>query len=134
MDGQEPSKAGDNQYRQQLVIWLALVMSLVMYFVILRLVPPPVTEAVPGLVTGLMVGAIGLVAFSFLVRNRMVARGDTEGAPRQPPAPMIVPLAMCEAAALFGVVVWFVAGTAEAYYFLLLGGIGMLLHYPKREV
>lgn len=133
MHGQEPSSPADNQHRQQLVIWLAMVMSLVMYFLILRLVPAPVTEGVPGLVTGLMVVAIGLVALSFLVKSRMASRGDGEGPPRQSHAAMIVPVAMCEAAALFGVVVWFVAGSVEAYYFLLLGLVGMLLHYPKRE-
>jgi uncharacterized membrane protein len=36
-----------------------------------------------------------------------------------------------EAAALFGVTVWFVTGSSKAYWFLVLGLAGMLYHTPR---
>ena len=46
----------------------------------------------------------------------------------------LVAITMCEAAALFGVVAWFVTATSHYYWFLILGAAGMLLHFPQREV
>jgi hypothetical protein len=41
-------------------------------------------------------------------------------------------LVLSEAAALFGVVVWFVTGSPQYYLFLLIGGGAMVLHFPTR--
>ena len=125
----QPAKV---QYRQRLMVWFVMVVSLGMYLVVMRLAPPAEPKENPGLVTSLMVAAIAMVAMSFLVKSRLSGGAQLQQRPRQTDIAHIIPLVMCEAAALFGLVVWFVTGSIQGYYFVLLGLVGMLFHYPKR--
>jgi hypothetical protein len=46
---------------------------------------------------------------------------------------LIVGLALCEAAALFGLMDRVVTGNRYYFVLLLIAAIGMLLHFPRRE-
>ena len=127
-----PDQRSKAQYRQRRIAWFLLVISLGMYFVVMRLAPPAMPRESPGLVTGLMLAAIGVVALSFWVKSRLSRGPEREQAPPRTEIAYLIPLVMCEAAALFGVVVWFVTASIQAYYFVLLGLVGLLFHYPKR--
>jgi hypothetical protein len=127
-----PDQQAKAQHRQRLVVWFSLLMSLGMYIVVMQLAPPATPRENPGLVTGLMVAAIGMVALSFWVKSRLSGGPGRGRTPRQTDMAYIIPPVMCEAAAVFGVVVWFVTASIQAYYFVLLGLAGLLFHYPKR--
>ena len=45
----------------------------------------------------------------------------------------IAALALCESAALFGIVIHFVTGSASFYVAFAVGLIGMLLHFPQKK-
>jgi hypothetical protein len=86
--------------RVLVILWLAMAASIAMYFVVIQRVQPTRAHENPALLNGLMVAAIGLVGTSFLVKSRIrAARGER-------PA-LLIALALCEAAALCGLVVWF---------------------------
>ena len=48
-------------------------------------------------------------------------------------AGFILALALCEVAALMGMVALFVTLSKYAYLLFALGALGMLLHFPRRE-
>jgi len=108
---------------QQVIVWLVMLVSIVMYCVVAKVVPPADPQPNPMIERIFMLVAVGLVGASFVIKKRIGA-----GAP--PAARLIIPLALCEAAALFGVVVWFVTGWQYYYVFLVLGAAGQVLHYP----
>ena len=113
---------------QFLILWAASATSVVLFFVVTRFAPPP--EGVrdnPVLLAALLAAAAGLTAASFLIRNRIGA----DAPPQRRLTAMTIALAMCEAAAIFGLVVHFTAGSELYWVFLLIGLAGILLHFPR---
>jgi hypothetical protein len=126
MQNQEPTGPTEEMHRQRLVFWFAMFISLMMYLIILSIVPTDAAGENPALSYGLLAAAVGLVAISLLIKGRL------PGSRRQGINPLVIPMALCEAAGLFGVVVHFVTGAPTAPYFILLGAFGMILHFPRR--
>jgi len=122
----------EQQYRFQLILWFAMVFSIVMYLVVIRLVPPQAAADNPTLVSALLVVAFSVVAASFLVKFRFFARAAETGNAQFRRAGFLIALVLCEVAALLGVIVWFLTGSSRTSWFLLLGFAGDLLHFPAR--
>jgi F0F1-type ATP synthase membrane subunit c/vacuolar-type H+-ATPase subunit K len=119
------------EQRVRSVLWMSFAVSVVIYFILLQIQQPRQPEENPAVVTALMVIALGLVAASFAVKG-WIARTGEDSAERRRKA-FLLPIVMCEAAAIFGLVTRFAFGFEQYYWFLLLGLAGILLHYPKRE-
>lgn len=109
-------------YRQQLVLWVAMAISIPVYFVVARMVQPVDVQANETLVAVLLVVALSLVGLSFPMKSRLRKQSG-----------LIVALILCEAAALFGLVIRFATGSPYYYVFLALGFAGVLLHFPRRQ-
>ena len=104
------------------VLWLVMAMSIVMYFVVIQMVKPTRAQENPTLVTALLIAALVLVAASFPVKSRLRAQSEKSA--------LLVALALCEAAALCGLVIWFSTAWPYYYVFLLLGLAGQAMHFP----
>ena len=128
--GSPPSAAAHHIQR---ILWLAMILSVGMYFAVAQFVQSPSTQDNPTLVTTLLVVAVTLVASSFQVRKQLLARSRNGGGPQAALTAHIVALALCESAAVFGLVVYFVTGSPRYSWFLVLGLAGLLLHYPRPE-
>ena len=133
MHGQDPEKTAEAQHRMQRVLWAAMTSFIPVYFLLAQVVQPQVSQEYSTIVTILLVLAIGQVAASFSIKSLLRARTDRGDKSGGEQTAFIVALALCESAALFGIVAWFVAGYPQYYLFMLIGLAGMLLHYPKRE-
>jgi uncharacterized membrane protein len=120
------------EYRQQVVIWLAMVVAIGLYFAILRLAQPASPTDNPLLVDILLFVALVLLGVSFAVKNVFLARGRAQNKPALRRAGPLIALVLCDTAALFGILVWFMTGSPRANWFLLIGLAGVLLHYPSR--
>jgi hypothetical protein len=103
------------------ILWSAMTMAIVPYFVIAKIVVPPDPRPSSTLVTAMMAGAIALVAVSFAAKAK--APNPRTGA--------ILAYALCDAAALLGVVTHFVTGSPDFYLMMLVGLAGMVLHFPR---
>jgi F0F1-type ATP synthase membrane subunit c/vacuolar-type H+-ATPase subunit K len=108
-----------------------MLVSVLLYFVVVRMSRPEHPTDDPGLVRTLLVIALGFTVASFLARNRFETRARDNKMPALGRVGLLLALALCEAAALLGVVVWFVTASPLYYWFLLMGIAGILLHYPK---
>src|ERR1017187_3936856 len=110
--------------RFRLIFWIVMFMAIPIYYFVMRTTPPEAPTADPTLSNILVPLSVVMVGLSIPIR-KLVAR-------RQPKNAFILALALCEAAALYGVVVWSTTGSPRSYYCLLAGAAGMLLHFPRR--
>jgi magnesium-transporting ATPase (P-type) len=126
------------RYQTMLILWFALLMSVVMYFVFLLLAAPPLsteprTQAQSVLIVVLtMTGAI-MVALSVLVKNRFFERSVDQQNVVLVQQGMIAACAMCEVSALLGLLERLVIGYPAYYLLFLFAAAGILLHFPRRR-
>jgi len=122
------------RHRTLITLWAAQFMALVMFFVFTRLVrPEEPPEPNPMLLAVLGLAALVAVGASFAFKAMLLGRSRAErSAPRAHTA-YVLAFALCEAAALFGVMAHFVIGAPEAVYFFALAALGLLLHFPRRQ-
>jgi hypothetical protein len=119
----QPPASDERRFR--LIVWIVMFMfmSIPMYYVMMRMVPPDVADADSNFPAILMPLSVVTMGLSIPIR-RLVAR-------TKPRIAFVLGLILCEAAALFGVVAWFATGSPRSYYCLATGVMGMLLHFPR---
>ena len=133
------SDAGaDARLRVMLILWGSFLMTIVMFFVVALLARPERgAEAdagdIPPLLYALAALGLSLVIASFAVKGAFYRRATEQGQPAQLQTGFILALALCESAALFGLVGLFVTGNDYAYALIALGALGEALHFPRRE-
>ena len=103
-----------------------------MYYVLTRIVRPASASDNPVLFHTLLALACVSAVSSFAVKKWYAVRAQSEDKPAFRRTGYLLSLVLCEAAALYGVVVWFVTASPHSYVFMLIGGIAMLLHFPTR--
>lgn len=120
--------------RTMRTLWLALVLSVVMYFVFTLFVGRN-ENATPNNTLSLTLSIVALAAvlMSFLLKSKLLNR-----AIEQQQVPMIqqayvVTWAIAEVGALLGLLDFFVTGNRYYYVPMLIAGAGQLLHFPRRE-
>lgn len=122
----------DSQYRTMLILWIAFLSSIVMYFFI-SFVVPATAEPENRLLT-IIFSAMSafLVVGSFVVKKKFLSQAVDEQKIGLVNKGFVLAAAFCEAAALFGLLDLFVA--RDRYYFVLiaLSFVGLLLHFPRR--
>ena len=130
-----PHRSGaqaDPRLRKYRIVWAALTLSVVLYFVLTLLVPPAGLAANNSVERVLMVLALAYVLASIPAKRWLLVQAEAVDSPRLRGLAFVVPLALCEAAGLTGVVLRFAAGSTHYYVFLGLALVGMLLHFPRR--
>jgi hypothetical protein len=81
----------------------------------------------------LLVLALAYVLLSIPAKRWLRVQADAVDSALLRNLAFLVPLILCEAAALTGLVLRFAAGSSHYYVFLLLALAGMLLHFPRRS-
>jgi Kef-type K+ transport system membrane component KefB len=133
----EPKQNFEHDKRQRVlsIIWAAFLVTIANLFFITLLVPRsgrPASEA-QTLILVLAVLALALIGLSFLFKRKILTRAATEQRPQMVMTAYILALAMCDAACIMGVLVFFT--TDFRYYFLwfIAGALAMILHRPRRD-
>jgi hypothetical protein len=134
MAGSNLPPTPDAEYRLRLTTWAAMLFSFITYFILAKALHPTSAGANPLLVRALMFVAVTIVAASFPLKNFFYNRARQSNSASLLRTGELIAFTLCEMAALFGLVVWFVAAAPQYYWFLILGAAGQLLHWPKREV
>jgi hypothetical protein len=121
------------QYRTLLILWVALLMSVVMYFVVTFFIVRPATETNLLLTITLSGLSVLLVFVSFAVKSRFLSRSVDSQDIKLVRIGSVIAWAICEAAALLGLVDFML--TPDRYYFvpMALAFLGILLHFPRRN-
>ncbi|HKO44017.1 MAG TPA: hypothetical protein VJU84_12135 [Pyrinomonadaceae bacterium] len=128
----------DTRYRTMLILWFALLMSVVMFFVMtIVATPAPFNEDrdAPTSVVLFVLAAVGtfLVVLSFAVKRKMLQRSVEKQEVMLVQQALVTACAMCEVSALFGVAERFMIGSGDHYLLFLVSAAGIALHFPKRN-
>ena len=121
------------RHRIIVIIWFALLMSISIFFVMTLMIPSGTTEPNPTLSFVLIGAAFMLVVGSVLIKQRVVQRAIEKRDSAMLQTGYILSFALCESAAIWGLVDHFVTGANYYYFSFALGMLGMLLHFPKKD-
>jgi hypothetical protein len=121
------------RHRIILMIWFSLLMSISIFFVMTMMIPGNAAEPNTTLSFALIGVAFMVVVASVLIRPRVVQRAIEKRDPAMVQTGYILSFALCESAAILGVVDHFVTGSSYYYFSFALGLLGMLLHFPKKD-
>ena len=118
--------------RTLMIIWFALCMSLVMYLLFIRLVP---VESAVNQKLSLMLNTLGLipVAASFLIKQVLLGKATESQQVQLVHTAYILAFVLCEISALLGLFDNRVTGSNYYYIGFAIGGLGMLLHFPRKQ-
>lgn len=121
------------QHRTMLILWLAFLMTIVMYMFLTFVIPQQQTAS--NRLLTVIFSAISMVAvgLSFVVKKKFFARAVEQQQTGLVTTGFIVAMALCEVAALLGLVDFMVAGDRYFYLLMAVSFIGLALHFPKRQ-
>lgn len=115
-----------------LILWFALFVS-VMLFLMLVMVAGSKGTPNPTLSYALLgIGSITVVV-SFILKQQMVKKAINNSDIAALQSAHIMSLALCESAALFGVLDRFMTGSQTSWFLFAIAAIGILLHFPKKD-
>ena len=118
--------------RGLLVIWGAQFVSLALFVALTRIVQ---IEARPGddVLLYQIFGALGGagLALSFVLKYMLLKRAAATQRPDVATTAYVAAFALCELAAIFGLVNYFISGVPIVLLFVL-AAIGLLFHFPRR--
>ena len=120
------------RYRTLLTLWFAMIMSVVMWVVLIRVLTAttnPVNQKL-----GLALICLGLLpmSLSFLVKQILAARAINQQSPMLLQQAYVIAWALCEAAGLLGLVAYFVAASPYYWVAFAIAVVGIILHFPQK--
>jgi len=129
----DPNQATtEMRYRTLLILWFGMSMALILYLVFIRLVP---VEPAPSQKLTLILNTLGLipVAGSFLIKQVLLGKANESHQVQVVHTAYILAFALCEISALLGLLDNRVTGSNYYYIGFVIGGLGMLLHFPRKQ-
>ena len=141
----EADARAEARLRVMRILWVAFLASVGLYALVAYLANPlsdverariqgdPAPAGVPTVLVALFALGVALVVASFVLKQAFAKRAAARQLPDAFQTGFILALALCESAALFGLVGLFVTGNRYAYALLAFGALGIALHFPRRE-
>lgn len=132
----------EQAYRANIIIWAAILMSQIMFVVLLYFAKPElfrldlVTNPAAAINPVIYILAfLGLTTFalSFVLKARFLKLAIENRAVGLLQTGQILAYALCEATSLFGLVTAFAFNFSLFFVWLIVGVIGVLLHFPRRD-
>ena len=116
------------------IIWMALLVSVVIYYVITFFVARPADVSPnPALSIGLICGAMFAILVSFLIKNRLLSKAEEQRHLGMVQQAYVVAWAITEVAALLGLLDFFTTADRYHHALFLMAAVGLLFHFPRRE-
>lgn len=137
--GTGPDAGPDARLRIMQILW-AMFLITIGLFVLVTYLTRPDDETVAEMRSGdatilyvLAALALSSVVASFVLKAGFYRRAAEQQQPMLVQTGLIIALALCESAVLFGMVGVFITRNDYAYLLFALGGLGEALHFPRRE-
>lgn len=121
------------QHRTLLILWTVMLLSVIGFALLAVLVPSNATgnQAVVGIVL-IALGTMN-VFLSITVKRGLLKKSVENQDIQTVLRAYVIAWALSESAALFGLIIHFVAASASAYVAFGVGIIGMVLHVPQKK-
>ena len=115
-------------------LWIALFMSIGLYYALTLFVGRS-EEVESNDMLSLILILIGFstTLISFPIKNKLLARAAEQQQVQLVQQAYIVAWALSEVAALLGMLDFFATGHRHYYVLFIIGALGQLLHFPRRE-
>ena len=122
----------DMRYRTLLILWFAICMSVLMFLAIIHFSPVVAGE---NRQLTLVLNSLSVVpvALSFLLKQRALAKSVEAQRVDLVHKAYVLSFALCESAALLGLLDHFTTGSKYYYLAFAISGLGMLLHFPQKK-
>jgi hypothetical protein len=125
----------NKRYQTLIVLWFAILMNIGVFFLVSFFAGPgnPPTGLPNSLLT-FVLAALGtfLVVLSFAVKRKLLERSVDNQDVNLVQKALVIACAMCEVAALLGLLERFVIRNRDYYLLFLVAAIGTALHFPRR--
>ena len=124
----------EQRMRTVRTLWLALLLSIVMYYVFTLFAGRPQNlQRNDTLSLALLIAAVSTVLVSFLVKRKLVNRAIDQRQVQHVQQGYLVGWVICEMAALLGLLDFFLTSHPHFYVLFIVAVIGDLFHFPRRE-
>jgi F0F1-type ATP synthase membrane subunit c/vacuolar-type H+-ATPase subunit K len=130
----------DARLRVMRILWAAFLVTIGLYALITVFARPSQEivlerrgEDNAALLAAFGAFGLSLVVLSFVLKRIFYKKGAEQQSPPQFQTGFIIAEALCESAALFGLLGLFITWNDYAYGLLALGALGQLLHFPRRD-
>jgi len=125
----------DARLRVMLILWFALLSSVVIYFLVSLVIQRPNGDGGENRILTFVLTAVGTFALivSMALKQRFLAQSVDQQRLELVQTGYIGALALCEFAALLGLVDRMVTGNRYYYVLFVIALIGMALHWPRRD-
>jgi hypothetical protein len=120
------------RYRGLLVIWVGQFVTLIVFFALTRIIEVtarPNDDALRFQLFDVLGGAS--LALSFVVKRMLLRRAVVTQRPDVTTTAYVIAFALCELAAVMGLVNYLISGVPIVLLFVL-AAVGLLLHCPRR--
>lgn len=116
------------------IIWMALLMSVVIYYALTFFVarPEDVTPN-PTMSIALICAAMLAILISFVIKNRLLSKAEEQQHLGMVQQAYIVTWAIAEVAALLGLLDFFTTADRYHHALFIIAAVGLLFHFPRRE-
>jgi drug/metabolite transporter (DMT)-like permease len=132
-----PNSGPDNielRLRTMRTLWLAMLLSLVTYYVFTLFINRPPNGAPNNTIfLVLACAAVGAALISFPIKNALVKKAIDQQQPALVQQAYIVAWAVTEVGGVLGILDFYLTGDRYYYVMLIIAACGQLLHAPKRE-
>jgi len=120
------------RYRTLFILWFAICMSVLMLLVLVQFTPTKVEGNVR---LSLILNSIAIVpvGVSFLLKQRILEQAVARQRLDLVQVAYVLACALCEMAALLGLMDHFVNGSRYYYVGFIFAGAGLLLHFPRKQ-
>ena len=132
MSPQQMEARVEARHKVFLILWSAILIS-VMLLLVLVLLTGSKGVANPTMSYALLGVGATTVAVSFLLKQQGVQKAINNNDIAALQSAQIISLALCESAALFGVLDRFVTASSTSWLLFAIAAIGILLHFPKKD-
>ncbi len=129
------------KYQTLVIIWGALLVSQLMFLLVIYMVKPqlftfdfsqPYFGKYPIVFVIFAVAAISVFVLSFVLRNQHIRRAVIDQDAGCVQTALVLGCALSEISSLLGVVLAFVFDYHYFYFWVALGMIGVLFHFPRK--
>lgn len=123
----------DLRYRTLLILWLALMMSVVMYFVTTQLIATP-GDIPSNKVLSYAFAGLGIFSaiLSFPIRSKLLKKSVEKQEVSLVQTAVVLGCALCEVPALFGIVERLILPGRNYLLLLAISFVSMAFHFPRR--
>jgi hypothetical protein len=128
----------DKRFQALIILWVGIASSIGLLFAVTLFVPrdafdEPTNPPSAFLLFALAALGTFLVVISFAVKRKILQTSVEKQDVTLVQKAVVIACALCEAAALLGLLGRFVAGTRDYLLLFLVAAVGIALHFPKRD-